>query len=81
MLELLLNDVVIDEKSSSNKDVGMEVFIHVTLDRIGAVGHVDLCYNGQVISYGNYDDRSFRLLGIASRVFYYFKEEKYVKGI
>ncbi len=30
MLELLLKDVVIDEKNSSNKDVGMEVFIHVT---------------------------------------------------
>ncbi|MBE6059308.1 MAG: hypothetical protein E7215_03920 [Clostridium sulfidigenes] len=59
----------------------MEVFIHVTLDGVGAVGHVDLCYNRQVISYGNYDDRSFRLLGIASRVFNYFKEEKYVKGI
>lgn len=59
MLELLLNDVVINEKNSSNKDVGMEVFIHVTLDGIGAVGYVDLCYNGQAISYGNYD-RSFR---------------------
>lgn len=35
MLELLLKDVVIDEKNSSNKDVGMEVFIHVTLDGIG----------------------------------------------
>ncbi|WP_346886184.1 hypothetical protein [Clostridium sp. UBA4395] len=35
MLELLLNDFVIDEKNSSNKDVGMEVFIHVTLDGIG----------------------------------------------
>jgi len=81
MLELLLKDVGIDEKNSSNKDVGMEVFIHVTLDGIGAVGRVDLCYNGQVISYGNYDDRSFRLLGIGSRVFCYFKEEKYVKGI
>jgi|GEM_PF-6278061 len=34
MLELLLKDVVIDEKNS-NKDVGMEVFIHVTLDGIG----------------------------------------------
>ncbi|HAR87250.1 MAG TPA: hypothetical protein DCR69_16140 [Clostridium sp.] len=72
-------DVVIDEKNCSSEEVDMEVFIHVTLDGIGAVGHVDLCYNGQVISYGNYDDRSFKLFGIAGKgILFIADREKYL---
>lgn len=35
--------------------VDMEIFIHVSEKGMGKFGHVDLCYNGEVISYGNYD--------------------------
>ena len=72
-------DVVIDEKNSSSEEVDIEVFIHVTLDGIGAVGHVDLCYEGQVISYGNYDDKSFKLFGIAGKgILFIADREKYL---
>ncbi len=34
------------------------MFIHVTKDGFGAIGHVDLCYKGRIISFGNYDTNS-----------------------
>lgn len=46
----------------SNDD--LQVFVHVSNDNVfGAMGHVDLCYKGQVYAYGNYDVKSERLFG------------------
>ena len=36
----------------------MEVFIHTSPDGVGMFGHVDLYFDGQVITYGCYDDRT-----------------------
>lgn len=40
----------------------LEVFIHVTEKSFGSIGHMDLCFEGTVISYGNYDSDSARLM-------------------
>ena len=39
------------------------VFVHVSKQGFGAIGHVDLCYDGEVIAYGAYDDASNHLMG------------------
>ena len=44
----------------------MEVFVHVSNRGFNRFGHVDLLYNGKIISYGNYDDSSlhfFEMMG------------------
>lgn len=42
----------------------LEVFVHTSeTSFFGAIGHVDICYKGKVISYGNYDPFSERLFG------------------
>ena len=51
---------VVDEGVSTD----MEVFIHTSDKNLfGAIGHVDLCYQGKVISFGSYDPFSERLFG------------------
>lgn len=47
------------KKSSNNYD--LEIFVHVSGSGFGSVGHIDLYYNGKVISYGNYDMKSRKL--------------------
>ena len=72
-------DFVIDKKNNSKEQSDMEIFIHVTSEGIGVVGHVDLCYDGQVISYGNYDNESFKLFGLAGKgVLFVAEREKYI---
>lgn len=39
----------------------LEIFIHVTEKSFGAIGHMDLYFDGEIISYGNYDEASYRL--------------------
>ncbi len=73
-------EVDIDKKDINKEQSDIEVFIHVTLEGIGVVGHVDLCYDGQVISYGNYDNESFKLFGLAGKgVLLVADREKYIK--
>ena len=48
---------VYDEKKE-NVEPDLEVFVHVSNNGFNRMGHVDLCYQGKVISYGNYDDES-----------------------
>lgn len=62
-----------------NIQPNLEVLIHVSDLGFGKVGHVDLCYEGTIISYGNYDADSFRmheLLG--DGVLFLAKKEDYI---
>ncbi|MBR6801394.1 MAG: hypothetical protein IKM61_06560 [Eubacteriaceae bacterium] len=45
-------------------DHQLEVFIHMADTLFGQVGHVDMCYAGHVISYGSYDESSYKLNGM-----------------
>lgn len=48
-----------DVKKSDKVDI--EVLIHMTPSGYSALGHVDICINDYVITYGNYDASTYRL--------------------
>lgn len=49
-------------EKKNEKEYDLEVFVHVSAeDSFGTIGHVDLWYNGELISYGNYDMKSRKL--------------------
>ena len=50
------------DRAKENAEPNLEMFIHVTKDGFGAIGHCDLCYKGRIISFGNYDTNSERRL-------------------
>lgn len=69
---------VFEEK---NNDVvpDLEVFVHTSNRGFNRMGHVDLCYNGKVISYGNYDDESIRFFTmLGDGVLFKTDREKYI---
>ena len=56
------------------KTADLEIFVHTAETSLfSAIGHVDLCYQGRVISYGNYDPSSETLFGmVGDGVFIFF---------
>lgn len=67
---------IIDKKAETSP---LEVFVHVSKDGFGAMGHVDICYNDQVIAYGAYDDSSHHLFGaIGDGVLFIADKTKYI---
>ena len=56
------------DRAKENAEPNLEMFIHVTKDGFGAIGHVDLCYKGRIISFGNYDTNSERLFGAMGEI-------------
>jgi len=63
-----------------NEEVDLEIFVHVSNIGMGKLGHVDLCYKGQIISYGNYDMDSRKLReGIGSGVVFTSPKNEYIK--
>ena len=57
----------------------VEVFVHVSKDGFGAIGHVDICYQNEVIAYGAYDEASTHLFGaIGEGVLFIVDKEKYI---
>lgn len=58
----------------------LEVFIHVSDDGFGKMGHVDLCYNNEIISYGCYDALSTHLGGsIGDGVLFKVDRNQYIE--
>lgn len=58
----------------------IEVLVHVSNDGVGKMGHCDLCFEGEVLSYGNYDfgTASFmRLYG--DGVFFTAEKKRYIR--
>ena len=49
----------------SADDVSLEVFIHASEVFPGQMGHIDFCIGNEVFSYGNYDESSYYLGGLA----------------
>lgn len=70
----IYNDKKIDEPTD------LEVLVHTSdSDLFGAIGHVDLCYKGRVISYGSYDVFSEKLFGmIGDGVLFNAEKEAYI---
>ena len=64
-------------KDGHNTD--LTVFIHVSKNGFGAVGHVDISYQHIVYAYGAYDDLSHHLLGaIGDGVLFEVDESSYI---
>lgn len=59
----------------------LEVLIHTSKESLfGSIGHVDICYQGQVISYGSYDPFSEKLFGtIGDGVLFKVEKEAYIE--
>ena len=55
------NELLLIEEKKNDRQVNLEVFVHVTKKGFGTIGHCDLCFDGEVISFGNYDQASYRL--------------------
>ncbi len=62
--DTLDKDELVYSKEESNYD--LEVFIHVGESGVAALGHVDLWFDGKVMTYGSYDADTFKLKGLIS---------------
>lgn len=71
----------VHSERKNDQTVDLEIFIHASESSFFlAMGHVDICYQGQVISYGSYDPHSERLLGtIGDGVLFKANREKYIE--
>lgn len=48
-------------KKKDISEIDLEIFIHVTKKGHGVMGHADLYFDNEIISFGNYDNRSIKL--------------------
>lgn len=64
----------------SGKTAELEIFVHTAETSLfSAIGHVDICYQGRVISYGNYEPSSETLFGmVGDGVLYFCDRDKYI---
>ena len=71
----------VHSERKNDQTVDMEIFIHASESSFFlAMGHVDICYQGHVISYGSYDPHSERLFGmIGDGVLFKANKEKYIE--
>lgn len=66
-----------DEDASILPD--FEVFVHANAEGSGMVGHVDICFEGTVISYGCYDSTKRKLSGlVGDGVLFTCPREEYI---
>ncbi len=57
----------------------LEIFIHVAPHGFNQLGHMDIYFEGKVISYGNYDTASYRMFdSIGDGVLFETTKEKYI---
>ncbi|MGX7417558.1 HdeD family acid-resistance protein [Carnobacterium gallinarum] len=69
---------LVEKKSDLIPD--LEIFIHVTEKSYGSIGHMDLCFDGEIISYGNYDEDSYRLFDtVGDGVLISTQKEDYIR--
>ncbi len=74
--KLKLEEIDLDKKEEK---VDLEIIVHVSEKGMGKFGHVDMSYQNNVISYGNYDKdtRKFKE-GFGSGVVFIADKEKYI---
>ncbi|MBE6160012.1 MAG: hypothetical protein E7157_03075 [Lactobacillales bacterium] len=72
-------EIVLEEKKE-NINPDLEIFVHVTQNGFGTLGHMDIYFNGEFISYGNYDISSYKLYdGIGRGILFIIKDkQKYI---
>ena len=66
------------DHKKSNRPPELEIFIHVANDGFCAIGHADICYEGELIAYGNYDEASSNPLGFGDGVLIVTNKKQYI---
>ena len=71
----------VHSERKNDQVVDLEIFVHTSETSFFlAMGHVDICYQGKVISYGSYDPQSERLFGmVGDGVLFKANREKYIE--
>lgn len=71
----------VHSERKNDQVVDLEIFVHTSETSFFlAMGHVDICYQGKVISYGSYDPHSERLFGmVGDGVLFKANREKYIE--
>lgn len=73
------DDVPDYQEKKDNKDYDLEIFVHITEEGFGAIGHMDLFFEGVCIAYGNYDEDSLRLFEtVGDGVLFVAERERYI---
>lgn len=69
------------EINKKNEPTDLEILIHVTENGFGRLGHMDMCYKGEIISFGNYDVSSYKFHDLFGTgvVFTTKKKNQYIK--
>lgn len=73
-------DSIIDD-NAKNEQADLEIFIHLSNYGFNQFGHMDICFENKVYSYGNYDNQSkkiFKSVGDGV-LFVLTKKQKYIK--
>lgn len=82
MMDYINERLAVESKEKFLDDVdhaNVEIFIHVSPDGFGTIGHCDICIDNNVISYGNYDHDSIRLYeSIGDGVIFVAPRESYI---
>ncbi len=75
-----------DKKSSytlnkKQEETDLQIIIHVTESGYGRLGHMDICYKGEILSFGNYDKdtRKFHELFGSGVIFKTKNKKEYIK--
>lgn len=79
--EIDIDKLIAEEKleKNDNNPPDIEVLVHISDDGVGIMGHCDLYFEGEVLSYGNYDEHSARLMGgLGDGVFFTADKDKYI---
>jgi len=73
-------DSIIDDKVKNEKS-DLEIFIHLSNYGMNQFGHMDISFDGKIYSYGNYDNKSKKILGSVGDgiLFVQTKKKKYIK--
>lgn len=66
------------EERKDHQPPDLEVFIHVASRGFNRIGHCDLCFDGEVIAYGNYDEKHSVPFGLGPGVLILSQKEEYI---
>ncbi len=77
--EIKLEEEQISKIQKEESIPDLEIFIHVAPHGFNQLGHMDICFDGKVISYGNYDTASYRMFdSIGDGVLFETNKESYI---
>ena len=74
------SEIFSKEQLKEDEEPDLEIFIHVTPNGLGKVGHMDIYFEGEVLAYGNYDKESFSLFAlVGDGILFITPRERYIE--